>query len=71
MLGRGEIIGDKYGFRTGRWGATEADDMKHWSRFPAFSKQLRASLIKPNLNFKVSERSRQSPAPRIAECAER
>ncbi|ORY78480.1 vacuolar import and degradation protein-domain-containing protein [Leucosporidium creatinivorum] len=48
----GEIIGDKAGFRTARWGATEADDMKHWSRFPAFSKSLRSSLLKPNLNFK-------------------
>ncbi|SCV69479.1 BQ2448_2499 [Microbotryum intermedium] len=48
----GEIIGDKTGFLTSRWGASEADDMKHWSRFPAFSKALRSSLVKPNLTFK-------------------
>lgn len=54
--GRGEIIGDKAGFKTARWGATEADDMKHWCRFPAFSKGLRQSLQKPNLTFKVRSR---------------
>ena len=25
-----EIIGDRHGFVTGKWGATEADDLKHW-----------------------------------------
>ncbi|KDE04794.1 hypothetical protein MVLG_04758 [Microbotryum lychnidis-dioicae p1A1 Lamole] len=52
----GEIIGDGTGFLTSRWGATEADDMKHWSRFPAFSKTLRSTLIKPTLTFKHSNR---------------
>jgi len=31
-----EIIGQRYGFVTGKWGASEVDDLKHWSRFPAF-----------------------------------
>lgn len=30
--------------------------MKHWSRFPAFTKGLRSTLTKPNLNFKVGAR---------------
>lgn len=25
-----EIIGSRYGFVTGKWGASEADDLKHW-----------------------------------------
>lgn len=33
-----EIIGSKYSFVTGKWDATEADDIKHWSRFPEFAR---------------------------------
>lgn len=33
-----EIIGNKYSFVTGKWDATEADDIKHWSRFPEFAR---------------------------------
>ncbi|PKI84088.1 hypothetical protein MVES_002101 [Malassezia vespertilionis] len=32
-----EIVGRDYTFRTGKWNATESDDVKHWSRFPQFS----------------------------------
>lgn len=32
----GELIQNVDGLRTRRWGATEAIDAKHWSRFPAF-----------------------------------
>lgn len=45
-----EIIGMRYGFLTGKWGAMEADDMKHWSRFTPF-RPLKNSLIKPGLRF--------------------
>ena len=45
-----EIIGQRYGFVTGKWGATEADDMKHWSRFTPF-RPLKNSLTKPGLRF--------------------
>lgn len=38
-----EIIGIDHDFITGRWGAQEADDMKHWSRFSPF-KALHRSL---------------------------
>lgn len=31
-----EIIGSEYSFITNKWDATEADDLKHWSRFPEF-----------------------------------
>ncbi|CAO1624840.1 unnamed protein product [Jaminaea pallidilutea] len=39
-----EIIGQEHGFSTGKWGATDADDMKHWSRFAPF-KGLHKELI--------------------------
>ena len=35
---------------TGKWGATEADDLKHWARFPPF-RPLRSALSKPGLRF--------------------
>ncbi|PPQ63069.1 hypothetical protein CVT24_005924 [Panaeolus cyanescens] len=31
-----EIIGSRYGFLTQNWGATQHEDLVHWSRFPAF-----------------------------------
>lgn len=31
-----EIIGLRYSFVTGKWGAKEANDMTHWSRFAPF-----------------------------------
>ena len=49
----GEIIGDngaKAGFLTNRWGATESDDLKHWSRFAPF-RGLKSQLVKPHLNY--------------------
>ncbi|KDN48892.1 hypothetical protein K437DRAFT_222453 [Tilletiaria anomala UBC 951] len=45
-----EIIGSKHGFITGKWGATEADDQKHWSRFLPF-RPLKPALVKPALTF--------------------
>ena len=45
-----EIIGSKHGFLTRKWGATEADDLKHWSRFAPF-RPLKSSLAKPALTF--------------------
>lgn len=45
-----EVIGQRYGFVTGKWGATEADDMKHWSRFTPF-RPIRNSLTRPGLHF--------------------
>merc|ERR1719487_301610 len=54
----GEIVGEvgSPGFRTGRFGATEFDDLKHWRRFPAFTRnRLERSLIKPELNLRASK----------------
>ncbi|KAM0792176.1 hypothetical protein ACM66B_004873 [Microbotryomycetes sp. NB124-2] len=48
----GEIIRQKQDFKTARWGATDADDMKHWSRFPAFTRSLRQNLSRPTFSFK-------------------
>jgi hypothetical protein len=31
-----EVIGAQHGFITGKWGATDSEDLKHWGRFPAF-----------------------------------
>ncbi|KAI0663738.1 vacuolar import/degradation protein Vid24 [Cubamyces menziesii] len=43
-----EIIGPQYGFLTRKWGATEAEDMVHWKRFPAFKRVL-DELEQPDL----------------------
>ena len=54
----GEIVGEvgSPGFRTGRFGATEFDDLKHWRRFPAFTRnRLERSLIKPELNLRSAK----------------
>lgn len=49
----GEIIGEKGpGFLTSRWGASEADDLKHWGRFAPF-RGLKNQLHGPNLNYNV------------------
>lgn len=41
------------GFRTGKYGATEVDDLKHWRRFPAFTRnRLEHQLVKPDLNLR-------------------
>ncbi|WFD31364.1 hypothetical protein MSPP1_002399 [Malassezia sp. CBS 17886] len=37
-----EVVGSQYGFVTGKWGASEADDLEHWSRFPEFQALRRA-----------------------------
>ncbi|TFK55104.1 hypothetical protein OE88DRAFT_1623081 [Heliocybe sulcata] len=41
-----EIIGSRYGFRTRDWGATEQDDLSHWSCFPAF-RHVKQDMQKP------------------------
>ncbi|KAI0362063.1 hypothetical protein OH77DRAFT_1416260 [Trametes cingulata] len=46
-----EIIGSRYGFLTRNWGATEAEDMVHWGRFPAF-RHVKNELNKPHLTMK-------------------
>jgi len=51
-----EIIGSRFGFLTSDdWGATEQDDLKHWSKFSAF-KTLKGELKRPGLT--ISERER-------------
>ncbi|KAL0063747.1 hypothetical protein AAF712_009304 [Marasmius tenuissimus] len=45
-----EIIGSRYGFMTESWGATEQEDLVHWSRFPAF-RHVKNDLQKPNLTM--------------------
>lgn len=32
-----QIIGDRHGFVTDDWGATDQEDLVHWQRFPAFA----------------------------------
>ncbi|GAA5950051.1 hypothetical protein JCM21900_001377 [Sporobolomyces salmonicolor] len=50
----GEIIGETGpGFLTNKYGATELDDMRHWRRFPPFTRnRLEEQMIKPNLNLR-------------------
>ncbi|GAA5859153.1 hypothetical protein JCM1840_003778 [Sporobolomyces johnsonii] len=50
----GEIIGETGpGFLTNKYGATELDDMRHWRRFPPFTRnRLDEQMIKPNLNLR-------------------
>ncbi|GAA5996477.1 uncharacterized protein JCM10292_007637 [Rhodotorula paludigena] len=51
----GDIVGEVGGpgFRTGKYGATEVDDLKHWRRFPAFTRnRLEHQLVKPDLNLR-------------------
>ncbi|KAK7467252.1 hypothetical protein VKT23_004309 [Stygiomarasmius scandens] len=50
-----EIIGSRYGFLTQNWGATEQEDVVHWSRFPAF-RHVKNELKKPHLT--MSDRDR-------------
>ena len=32
-----EIVGDRYGFRTGKWNSSLEVDLLHWRRFEAFA----------------------------------
>ena len=51
----GEIVGESGGpgFRTAKYGATEVDDLKHWRRFPAFTRnRLENQLVKPGLHLR-------------------
>ncbi|KAK0451019.1 vacuolar import and degradation protein-domain-containing protein [Armillaria borealis] len=50
-----EVIGSRYGFRTQNWGANEADDMVHWSRFPAF-RHVKHDLKRPH--YTIPDRDR-------------
>ncbi|GAA94812.1 uncharacterized protein L969DRAFT_54813 [Mixia osmundae IAM 14324] len=53
-----EIIGTTHGFITGKWSASEAEDLKHWSRFPAFRTHLARSknAAKPELTYSSFDR---------------
>ncbi|KAF9520590.1 hypothetical protein BS47DRAFT_1323666 [Hydnum rufescens UP504] len=51
-----EIIGSRFGFITAdEWGASEAEDLKHWGRFPAF-RPLKGELRKPHLTIRDRDR---------------
>lgn len=50
-----EIIGNRHGFLTQKWGATEQDDMTHWPRFPAF-RHVRNELKRPRLTMPDRDR---------------
>jgi hypothetical protein len=51
-----EIIGSRYGFLTDReWGATESDDLTHWSKFSAF-RSVRSQLRRPGLTMRDRDR---------------
>jgi hypothetical protein len=51
-----EIIGTHHGFMTGKWGATDAEDLTHWARFPAF-RQMRHEVEGPRQTLPARERS--------------
>lgn len=51
-----EIIGSRYGFLTDKeWGATESDDLTHWSKFSAF-RSVRSQLKRPGLTMPDRDR---------------
>ena len=50
-----EIIGSRYGFITQNWGATEHEDLVHWSRFPAF-KHVKHETKRPYLTMEDRDR---------------
>ncbi|KAJ7581206.1 vacuolar import and degradation protein-domain-containing protein [Mycena floridula] len=50
-----EIIGSRYGFLTQNWGASEQEDMVHWSRFPAF-RHVKHELKKPLMTMPSRDR---------------
>ncbi|KAL9715318.1 hypothetical protein Ac2012v2_001981 [Leucoagaricus gongylophorus] len=50
-----EIIGSRYGFLTQNWGASENEDLVHWSRFPAF-RNIRHEAKRPRLTIDDRDR---------------
>jgi len=50
------IGGPQHGFHTGQWGATEEDDLTHWSRFRGFS-NLKKELRGPRGTVDSRERN--------------
>ncbi|KAI6144817.1 vacuolar import and degradation protein-domain-containing protein [Pisolithus thermaeus] len=50
-----EIVGNRHGFLTQKWGASEQDDMVHWQRFPAF-RHVRNELKRPRLTMPDRDR---------------
>ena len=50
-----EIIGNRYGFLTQNWGATQHEDLVHWSRFPAF-KHIRNEAQRPHMTIDDRDR---------------
>ncbi|TFK42409.1 vacuolar import and degradation protein-domain-containing protein [Crucibulum laeve] len=50
-----EIIGSRHGFLTQNWGASENEDMVHWSRFPAF-KHVKHEAKKPRMTIDDRDR---------------
>jgi len=49
-----QIIGTRYGFLTDAWGASEAQDMTHWDRFPAFHR-IKSEIRGPKLQLREAE----------------
>ncbi|CAA7271542.1 unnamed protein product [Cyclocybe aegerita] len=50
-----EIIGNRYGFLTQNWGATQHEDIVHWSRFPAF-KHIKNEAKRPHMTIDDQDR---------------
>jgi len=50
-----EIIGSRYGFLTQNWGASENEDLVHWSRFPAF-RHIKHEAKRPKLTMDDRDR---------------
>lgn len=50
-----EIIGSRYGFLTQNWGASENEDIVHWSRFPAF-RNIKHEAKRPRLTIDDRDR---------------
>ncbi|KAF8969827.1 vacuolar import and degradation protein-domain-containing protein [Flammula alnicola] len=50
-----EIIGNRYGFLTQNWGASQHEDLVHWSRFSAF-KHIRHEAKRPHMTLDDRDR---------------
>lgn len=50
-----EIVGNRYGFLTQNWGASQHEDIVHWSRFPAF-KHIRHEAQRPHMTLEDRDR---------------
>ena len=50
-----QIVGNRHGFLTQDWGATDKDDMTHWGRFASFQ-QVQGDMEEPRCTVKDNKR---------------